>query len=1034
MPPPCRQLANYINDGNNDDDNMITGLRCAFVTCSNNISFIPRTRFHSLSSFSSSSFTSQNSRPCLHSIQQQRRLKTTKMTTTDTNSSTTSPSPLPPQREIGIVSADLRTEMTKSYMEYAMSVILGRAMPDVRDGLKPVHRRLLYAMYKLKLPPTLPFRKSARVVGEVLGKYHPHGDTAVYDALVRLAQPFSMSIPLIEGHGNFGSTDGDPAAAMRYTECRLSPASYNGLLDDLSADGIVEMYDNFDGNEIEPAVLPAKYPNLLVNGSSGIAVGMATNIPPHNLNEIIKAVLEIIENNDVTDENLMEIIKAPDFPTGGVIVGTADAKEVYKTGRGRIIVRACVHREYIHVDGSTSKVSDIEDQERNTMKSKKKTKKQNVANKGKEIKREALIVTELPYQVNKSMLVAKIASLVNERKLEGIIDLRDESDRTGTRVVIELKRDAKVPIVLQNLFKKTSLQTSFSANMMALIDGGRFPIRLTLRQFLQNFLDFRRDTVRKRITYDLNIAQDRLHIVEGFAVILKDIDLAVKTIRAASDSANAKLDLMNAFNLSEKQASAVLEMQLRRLTSLESTKVENEYSELVGRVKNLTEVLSNRQLIDDIIVSELKEISVKYGIPRRSTILRRRKKRVPNPDGTFNEDEDEFDDERHDGGVDDIDEMSLIPNIQNVITVTKHGYIKRMSTSLFVSQNRNTRGKRGIGRLQRGDTITHLFTCMTHDALIAVSADGVAYRLDAHKVPSGGPVSRGVPLFKLIPSVDTGSKVDIAAVLAVGDATDRDFLILVSKRGFVKRVKVSEIVKGNRGGKKVVNLEDGDKLRFAKRGKEGDSVVMAAGSGKVLRFIADGGGLRSSGRYSRGVFSMNLGPGDWLADMDVVSSEEEEDIGDDLYIAMISKKGKGKLVRSSAFKAKGRRCMGNIGMRIDDFTNTKNDDGDYVGAMQTCRKGDSIMLVASDGTIVRTKVEKLPVRSRTARGIPVQKLGNDVTVAAVAVVRADVLGEEDEDEDDDDVDDENDDDEIGDIDDEGDDVDGGEGDNQTRVN
>eukprot|EP00737_Agarophyton_chilense_P002520 gb/GEZJ01002876.1/.p1 GENE.gb/GEZJ01002876.1/~~gb/GEZJ01002876.1/.p1 ORF type:complete len:647 (-),score=84.63 gb/GEZJ01002876.1/:354-2294(-) len=539
-----------------------------------------------------------------------------------------------------VTSTDLRVEMERSYMGYAMSVILGRAMPDVRDGLKPVHRRILYAMHALGLAPNGQFRKCARVVGEVLGKYHPHGDTAVYDALVRMAQSFSMSIPLIDGHGNFGSTDGDPPAAMRYTECKLSRIATEAFLSDIDRD-TVSFKPNFDSSENEPLVLPVKVPNLLVNGGSGIAVGMATNIPPHNLGEVVSALTALIQNPHISDAELFALVPAPDFPTGGQILGTEGAQDMYRTGRGRVIVRACAHTEVLGTQ-----------------------------NKRKQ--RDAIVITELPYQVNKARLVAKIADLVNEKKVDGIADLRDESDRNGTRIVVELKRDAMAPVVLNNLYKKTQLQSSFAGNLMAM-DNGRFPIQLSLRDCLTKFLDFRRDTVRRKIAFDLKKAEERLHLVEGFLVVQKNIEQVISAIRSSKDSTMARFRLIEQYNLSEKQAGSVLEMQLRRLTSLEYQSLQDEEKSLTAAISEMRDVLNSPTRVDSVILEDLKKSADKFGGKRRSVILQ----------GSSLD-------------AADINERSLTTNDRSVITVTEQGYIKRMPASAFESQNRGTRGKRGI--------------------------------------------------------------------------------------------------------------------------------------------------------------------------------------------------------------------------------------------------------------------------------------------------------------------------------------------------
>lgn len=853
-----------------------------------------------------------------------------------------SPSSTP---ESGTQTADLRQEMTRSYMEYAMSVILGRAMPDVRDGLKPVHRRILFAMSQLGLTPTGQFRKSARVVGEVLGKYHPHGDSAVYDSLVRMAQNFSMSIPLVNGHGNFGSTDGDPPAAMRYTECKLATLSRDALLADMDRD-TVSFHPNFDGSEKEPLVLPVKFPNLLVNGSSGIAVGMATNIPPHNLGEIVRALIALIRDPFLSDDRLFSLVPGPDFPTGGQILGLAGSREMYKTGRGRIAVRACAHPETLRPDGF------------------------------RRVEREAIVVTELPFQVNKASLVARIADLVNDKKLDGIFDLRDESDRNGTRIVIELKRDAKLPIVLSNLFKKTPLESAFFANVMAL-DNGQFPKRFSLRECLTKFLAFRRSTLRRRLAYDLKQTEERLHIVRGFVIVLNDLDAVVSLVRSANDAASARERLMEQFSLSEQQASAVLDMQLRRLTALEKQKLEEEELKLETQARELSDILDSEELVDDIIVSELREIAAKFSKPRRSSIIRGEAL-----EGT------------------EVDELSLVSNDLSVMTVTKKGYMKRMAASMFVSQNRGTRGKRGLGELRAGDKIEHLFTCMTHDSLIAVSSGGIAYHLQALKVPQGGLSSRGVPLFQLLPAVEAGET--MAGVVPVsedgkkGPTGDSEFLLLLTKKGYVKKVAVEEVVRLNSRGKRVIFIEDGDELKWVRRCTERDHAIIVSRGGFVLKFRLDSKQLRQVGRTARGVKSMRLGEGDTIADMDVHSNDdyisEERN-----FLMVVTQNGKGKRVGVDYFKSQSRGRGGLRGIRLVAGENSK--EADRVIAAQVCKEGDSLMMLASDGTMVKTKVDNIPIQGRFTRGVALQRLGTTASVAAVAVLPGHlVVGEEDDEE------------------------------------
>lgn len=854
--------------------------------------------------------------------------------------------------ERGIMVADLHQEMTRSYMEYAMSVILGRAMPDVRDGLKPVHRRLLFAMHQLNLAPGGQYRKCARVVGEALGKYHPHGDSAVYDALVRMAQTFSMSAPLVDGHGNFGSTDGDPAAAMRYTECKLTALSSDVFLADMGKE-TVGYVNNFDGSEMEPVVLPARVPNLLVNGSAGIAVGMATNIPPHNLGEVVRALHILIKDPGVPDERLTDVVRAPDFPTGGRILGTTGAREMYLTGKGRIVIRACVHPEVLDVEGGGKKRGSS---------------------------RDAIVVTELPYQVNKAVLMSKIAEMVNEKKIEGVADLRDESDRDGTRIVVELKRDATMDVVLNNLYKKTQLQSSFSANVIAL-DGGRFPVRLTLKEALTKFLEFRRETVRKRVTFELRKAEERFHIVQGYIMVQNNVDEVVAAIRSSANSSSAKEVLTDKFELSLRQAEAVLGMQLRRLTSLEQSRLNEESAMLQESITNLGDVLSQPAKLDEIIVTELKEIAARHSVPRRSTIEQS---------------------ETEDTSTDD--ERSLFSNERSVITVTKQGYIKRMPTSAFESQNRGTRGKRGAGRMREGDKIAHFLSCMSYDSLIAISRSGVAYQLPAHKVPLSSLNSRGVPIFQLIPAVTAGET--LASVLAVTEYTGDQFLVLLTKNGLVKKTAVSVFESMNVRGKRIIALDEGDELKWVRHCTEVDSLLIASQRGFILRFATNADNLRATGRTSRGVRAMRLGEGDEIADMDVIegvdeieiSENEDDDVEDDnivggeaagngednldssTYLLAVTRLGTGKRVKSSSFRMHRR---GGRGLRAIKLA---QEGEDALVALQTCVSNDSVMVVTSDGTIVRTPVSNIPVQSRFSRGVRIQRLDESDTVAAVAVL------------------------------------------------
>jgi DNA gyrase subunit A len=824
----------------------------------------------------------------------------------------------------GIISSDLRQEMSRSYMEYAMSVILGRALPDLRDGLKPVHRRILYAMHGLGIGSTGQYRKCARVVGEVLGKYHPHGDTAVYDALVRMAQPFSMAVPLIDGHGNFGSTDGDSAAAMRYTECRLAPLSKDALLEDLTRD-TVDFGRNFDGSEHEPLVLPTRIPNLFLNGSSGIAVGMATNIPPHNLGELVNATVALIRDPALDDDEMMRLLPGPDFPTGGQILGTEGARDLYLTGKGRIMMRAAVHFETLD----------------------------NASSSGRRVQRQAIVVTDLPYQVNKSLLVERIAELVNSKKLEGISDLRDESDRDGTRIVIELKRDAGREVVLNNLYKKTALQHAFSGNVLAL-DGGRSPVRLTLRDYLTKFIEFRREVVRRRVQFELNRAKARWHVVTGFIIAQNAIDDVIAIIRGSPDGSAALAALQSAsLGLSEIQAEAVLGMQLRRLTSLERGALESEARDLELATIDYTSLLEDARRVDEVIIGELHDESRKHAKKRRSTIVL-----------------------GSDLDAAEIDELSLIANEQCVIVMTQMGMIKRMRATEFENQNRGTRGKHGVGNQRGSDVVRHFFTCHTHDMLVAISKRGIAYDLPAHKVPIGARTSRGVPLFQLIPLIGAGET--MASILPVSEFRDDEYLALLTKNGLVKKTALSAFRNMNVRGKIIIGLREGDELKWVRRCLESDSMIIASARGFALRTSMSEGSVRASGRGTHGVKAMALAEGDEIADMDILHGIDSTD--DSRYVLAVTSDGLGKRVEASRFRTMGRTCRGNIAIKF------RNESTGRVIALQACNDGDSVMLVTNKGTIVRQEVSSITARSRAGRPVLLQRLDPGDEVAAVTIV------------------------------------------------
>ncbi len=829
-----------------------------------------------------------------------------------------------------IIQTDLRNEMSRSYLEYAMSVIVGRALPDARDGLKPVHRRILYAMYELGLTSGRPYRKCARVVGEVLGKYHPHGDTAVYDALVRMAQDFSMRMPLIDGHGNFGSVDNDPPAAMRYTESRLQSLTDESLLEDIESE-TVDFADNFDGSQQEPTVLPARIPQLLLNGSSGIAVGMATNIPPHNLGELINGLKSIINNPTIVDRELFEIIKGPDFPTGGQILGRDGIRETFKTGRGSITMRGVANIEQIKSIGRSEK--------------------------------DAVIITELPFQTNKAALIERIADLVNEKKLEGISDIRDESDRDGMRIVIELKRDAYPQVVLNNLFKLTPLQNNFSANILALVKGE--PTTLSLRKMLDVFLDFRIETIRRRTGFLLKKAEERDHIVKGLLLALGAMDEIINLIRSAKDTVSAREKLQTDHELSATQAEAILQMQLRRLTALEADKIKGEHDELTRKINSYQQILNSKERIFEIILEELNKIDERFSSPRKTEIL------------------------DLGGGLDDID---LIANDRSVVLLTEAGYLKRMPVNEFESTSRGSRGKAGT-KTQEDDEVKLFISCNDHDTLLLFSDRGVSYALPAYRVPMSSRTAKGTPSVQLLP-IPREEK--ITSLVAV-DSFDNDcYLLMLTKAGFIKRTSLSAFSKIRSNGLIAINLEDGDALTWVRLSKEGDSVLIGSRTGMAIHFRLDINELRPLGRTARGVKSMNLRKGDNLVSMDVLTSDlvdqlaKNEDLTEEdenlevnsskgPWVLIASAFGLGKRVPVTQFRLQKRAGMGlkAIKFRIKD---------DVLVCLKVLGEGEELLFVTEKGVIVRTNADKISQQSRAATGVKLQRLDEGDHLSEVVLV------------------------------------------------
>jgi DNA gyrase subunit A len=844
-----------------------------------------------------------------------------------------------------IIQTDLRNEMSRSYMEYAMSVIVGRALPDARDGLKPVHRRILYAMYELGLTNDRPYRKCARVVGEVLGKYHPHGDTAVYDALVRMAQDFSMRMPLIDGHGNFGSVDNDPPAAMRYTESRLQALTTDALLEDIESE-TVDFIDNFDGSQQEPTVMPARIPQLLLNGSTGIAVGMATNIPPHNLTELIDGLLALIANPELEERALLAIIPGPDFPTGGQILGRRGIRETYTTGRGSVTMRGVANIETIEAKGRPD--------------------------------RDAVIITELPYQTNKAALIERIAELVNDKKLEGIADIRDESDRDGMRIVIELRRDAYPQVVLNNLFKLTPLQNNFNAYMLALVKGE--PILLTLRKLLEVFLDFRVETIERRTRYLLRRAEERDHILLGLLIALDNLDAIIALIRSAADTASARQGLMDQFGLSDVQADAILQMQLRRLTALEADKIRLEHEDLLAKITDYQDILARRERVFGLITEELHAIRSRYNSPRRTEIL------------------------DLEGGLDDID---LIANERSVVLLTENGYLKRMPVSEFEATSRGTRGKAGT-RSQGEEAVKLFISCNDHDALLLFSDRGVVYSVPAYRVPICSRTAKGTPIVQLLPIPREEAITSLVSVSAFDDDVQ---LLMLTSGGYVKRTRLSAFSNIRSNGLIAISLEEGDDLRWVRLALPGDSVLIGSLKGMTIHFRLSDEELRPLGRTARGVRAMNLREGDRLVSMDVLPAEladrvasseadvaaddvaADDDEGDEVaasegpWVLVASASGLGKRVPVDQFRLQKRAGMG---LRCMKFRR----DGDVLVGLKVLGAGEELLLVSERGVIVRMQADAIPQQSRAATGVRLQRIDTGDRLAEVVLVPPAPEGEE----------------------------------------
>ena len=803
---------------------------------------------------------------------------------------------------------DLKKTMEKSYIDYAMSVIASRALPDVRDGLKPVQRRVLYSMIELNNGPDKPHRKCARIVGDTMGKYHPHGDSSIYGALVNMAQEWSTRYPLVDGHGNFGSVDGDGAAAMRYTEARLSRISME-MLADIGKD-TVDFVPNFDETEKEPTVLPSRFPNLLVNGTSGIAVGMATNIPPHNLREVVAAVIKIIDNRveedrDTAIEEVLDIVKGPDFPTGASILGRAGIEEAYRTGRGKIRVRA---------------VSSIE-----------------TLPNGKS----RILVTEIPYLVNKARLIEKIADLVKEKRVDGITDLRDESDRSGMRIVIELRRDVNANVVLNLLLKHTQLQDTFGVIMLALVNNQ--PKVLNLLQMLTYYLDHQKEVVTRRTKYDLNKAEERAHILEGLLIALDNIDEVIRIVRGSRTTQDAKQQLMERFGLSDPQAQAIVDMRLRALTGLEREKLENEYKELEARIAELKAILADEKKLLGVIKEEMQAISDKYGDDRRTSI-----------------------------GFDEFDMCAedLIPNEETIVAMTHLGYIKRMSKDNFKSQNRGGKGIKGMQTIDE-DYIEDLILTKNHNYIMFFTNTGRVYRLKAYAIPEAGRTARGTAIVNLIQMMP-GEK--ITAIVSMKDYNDDQYLLMATRSGMVKKTPMMEYANVRKTGLQAIVLKENDELIEVKATDNQRDIFLVTKKGQCIRFHESG--VRITGRVSMGVIGMKLEEGD-----EVIGMQMDSQGG---TLLTVSENGMGKRTDISEFPVQNRAGKGIRCYKIVEKT------GDLVGA-KLVREDHDIMMITNEGIIIRISVQDIPVIGRSTSGVKLMNLDydSDTRVASIAKVRED---------------------------------------------
>ncbi|EGQ1769419.1 TPA: DNA gyrase subunit A [Staphylococcus pseudintermedius] len=799
---------------------------------------------------------------------------------------------------------NISKEMRESFLDYAMSVIVSRALPDVRDGLKPVHRRILYGLNEQGMTPDKPYKKSARIVGDVMGKYHPHGDSSIYEAMVRMAQDFSYRYPLVDGQGNFGSMDGDGAAAMRYTEARMTKLALE-LLRDINKDTI-DFIDNYDGNEREPSVLPSRFPNLLVNGASGIAVGMATNIPPHNMREVIDGVLSLSHNPDITISELMEDIQGPDFPTAGLILGKSGIRRAYETGRGSVIMRA----------------------------------KAEIESRGGG--RDRIVVTEIPFQVNKARMIEKIAELVRDKKIDGITDLRDETSlRTGVRVVIDVRKDANASVILNNLYKQTPLQTSFGVNMIALVNGR--PQLINLKQALYHYLEHQKEVVRRRTEYNLRKAKDRAHILEGLRIALDHIDEIITIIRESETDKVAMESLQSRFALSERQAQAILDMRLRRLTGLERDKIEQEYNELIAYIAELEAILADEEKLLELVREELTEIKEKFGDDRRTEIQL--------------------------GGIDQLEDEDLIPEEQIVITLSHNNYIKRLPASTYRAQNRGGRGVQGMNTLD-DDFVSQLVTTSTHDHVLFFTNKGRVYKLKGYEVPELSRQSKGIPIVNVI---ELDQDEVISTMIAVKDLdSEEDFLVFVTKKGLIKRSALSNFNRINRNGKIAIKFRDDDEL-IAVRLTDGEKhILIGTAQASLIRFKETD--VRAMSRIAAGVKGIRLRDGDEVIGLDVADDDNQDEI------LVVTEKGYGKRTSIEDYRLSNR---GGMGVKTAKLTER---NGRLV-CITTVEGDEDLMVVTNQGVIIRMEVSNISVNGRMAQGVRLIRLDEEQYVSTVAKVK-----------------------------------------------